>query len=64
MSNPVKLWLQWLLAGALLIGAVGVRCVDTLRDASDELDGLANAIGGEEEEDFDDIIDDISDWFD
>jgi len=64
MSNPVKLWLQWLLAGALLIGAVGVRCVDTLRDASDGLDGLANAIGGEEEEDFDDIIDDISDWFD
>ena len=64
MSNLVKLWLQLLLAGVLLIGAAGARCADTLRDVSDELDDLANVIGGEEEEDFDDILDDISDWFD
>ena len=57
-------WLRLLLGGSLLFGASATSCTtDTLRGASDVLDGWANDLDGEDDDWWDDVIDEMEDWF-
>ena len=61
MSNRLFLWLRLLLGGSLLFGTTASSCLsDMIRDASENLDELADEIG--DDDDFDD--DDFGDWLD
>lgn len=56
-------WLRLMMVGALLFGATGADCLtDILRDASDELNELADDLqGASDEDDLDDLFGDLFD---
>jgi hypothetical protein len=59
MSNRLYPWLRLVLGGTLLFGTSASSCVsDMIRDASDNLDELANDINDEND------INDLDQWLD
>ncbi len=56
-------WIRIMFGGALLLGSQGAGCMaDALRDWSNQLDEYADDMDGET--DFEDVVEDIEDWFD
>jgi hypothetical protein len=66
MSDINKFWLRWVVIGVGFAALSGADCVDKIRNISEGLGDLADAIdnGDDDSTDFEDIIDDIEDWFD
>jgi hypothetical protein len=66
MINFSKMWLRWAVLGAGFAVLSGADCVDRIRNWSENLGDLADAIddGEDETSDLEDILDDIGDWFD
>ena len=63
MRIRMSQWIKILFGGSLLFGTPGAGCMaDALRDWSEQLDDYADDMDGET--DFEDIVEDIEDWFD
>ena len=64
MSNRLKGITRWPLLATLLFVASGADCAERLRNISDTLEDIAGNIDDDDSNDFEDIWDDITDWFD
>ena len=66
MRACISRWVRLLFGGVLLFSAAQGSCVsDALRDASEELDGLASELDGENSDDsLSDFFGDLEELFD